>query len=249
MKATLLGQIEEPAVTIVGVWDPFLPGHRHLFAEVCTYARQHGLASLAVVLDPNPVTFIYGLAEAPVYDDIRTRIQLMYCCGFDAILHVRFAKSDLNAGPGDFLDLVQAFGITIKELWLGARQLLGRGPESSMEALHALCERREIQIRRLPHAQLETEPVRHHLRAGCLVEATRLVGRPPLRSKPRSGKCRLAWSPGLYHAVPLDTPERPCAGRTCIDVTLTAERGRLSAFSWPDRTIPYLAFIAGPGDR
>lgn len=249
MKATLSGQITTPAVTIVGVWDPFLAAHRQLFEEVSAYARQHGLASLAVVLNPNPVTFIYGPAEAPVYDDIHTRVQLMHCCGFDGILQIRFTKNDLNAAPGDFFDLIQASGITIKELWLGARQLLGRGPESSMEALQALCERREIQLRRLPHAQLETETVRGHLGAGRLVEATRLVGRPPLRSRPRSGTCRLAWSPGIYRAMPLDTPQRQCESGNCIDVTLSAARDGLPAFSWPDRTIPYLAFIAGPGDR
>ena len=247
MKAISYGNGARPCLAVVGTWDPLLPVHYRLFAALCGAARERELSSALVLLNPDPIRFIWGVAELPIFNDVYTRIALIQDAGIDTVVLVRFLRRDLYTGPDALFDAV-APHISVAELWLGARQTLGRGEGGSFEGVARLCDRRGITVRRLLHAQLQTIDVRDLLAAGKIAAACRLAGRPPTWSQPRSGRLRLAWRPGLYRTVALPVPTDDLQGRPRLSVRLLSDGNRLPMLEWPDRRLPYLAFVAGPDD-
>jgi hypothetical protein len=247
MKATLFGHLDRPAVAVVGVWDPLLPGHRDLFRSISAYTREANLAPLVIVLDPDPARFVWGVAELPIYNDVRWRIAEIRRCGMNGVLLVRFRKADLLASAEQWLELV-ATRVPLAELWLGARQTLGRGSGGTFEAVAALGQQNGICVKRLSFVPLRTYDVREHLAAGRIQMAEDLVGTPPIWGRPRSGFLRLAWCPGRYRAVALTSAvqEEPTAPE--FEVCGVPESNGLARFEWPNPRIRYLRFVSGPGD-
>ena len=249
MKPKLFGQITRPVMAVVGAWDPFLPAHQTLFAELAHSAHGTGLGTLGILIDPHPGKLIAGAGEWPIYDDIKIHIPQMLAQGLDGILLLRFFKSDLNATAQDFFDRVRP-QVDLQELWLGATQNLGSGVGGGPQAIAELCAQTGVRLRRLPEMGLKNvgRDVRRLLRQGQLAEAIRIVDRPPLCRRPRTGRVQRAWAPGCYHAVPLRHPTAPLTVAPIeIQLQPTAQGG--SSFAWPDRAMPYLAFLTGPADR
>ena len=249
MRASLRGRVARPAIAVVGVWDPLLPDHRALLARLAWEAHARSLGSLAVLLDPPPRRYLDGPWEWPVYDDVETRVRLMLGCGLDAVCCLRFARADIHAAAADLLALLRD-RVPLAELWLGAGQALGTGPAGSERAIAALAAESGVGLVRLPPTSLKPlgRQVRQLLVAGRIAEATRVVGRPPVRRQPTSGRLRLAWRPGQYQAVPLADPVAAVPGPG-VEVCLAPTPRGLPCLAWPDCAAGYLAFVAGPGDE
>lgn len=249
MKARLEGQITAPVVAILGVWDPFLPAHRQLFADLCCYARRQMRSSLLMVIDPAPSRFLQGAAEWPVYDDHQTLLHLIRPAGFDGILHLRFCKADLQGTASDLFNLVLPL-VKLDEFWLGANQSLGQGEGGNHRTVARLAEQHGIQLRRLPEIGVDRlgKDIRRLLKAGCIAEAAALAGRPPVRSRPKSGVLRFAWPSGPYRIVALESPDASLDGYT-REVCLQPDPRGGTHLDWPDRSMRYIAFVAGPSDR
>ena len=248
MLVQVQGRVTQPVVAVVGVWDPFLVDHQDLFAQLCAHARQHALSASVVVIDPDPVALLHGAAQVPVYDDLATRIALMRDCQLDAILRLRFAKQDLMAGAADFFAALQGT-VQMQELWLGARQTLGSGASGSFQAIQECAAEHHTAIQRLPDVSLKAavRTIRALLASGRVAEAAALVGRPPVRTRPRGNTLRFAWRAGAYQVAPLAAPT---AHRPGVPFTLQLEPDPdgLCHATWPDRRIKYLVFLSGPGD-
>jgi FAD synthase len=247
VDATAHGNERRPCAAVVGVWDPLVGAHYRLFDELRAAARERALGCAVVILDPDPVRFIWGVTELPVFNDIETRIALIREAGIDTVARVRFLRRDLHAGPGVLLDVL-APHVSIAELWLGARQTLGRGEGGSFEGIARVCESQRIFVRRLAHEQLETINVRELLAAGRIARAREVTGRPPIHRRPRSGRLRLAWRPGLYRVAPLRCPTDDLNQAPRLNVRLLSDGNRLPRLEWPDHRLRYLAFVAGPDD-
>lgn len=249
MRATFYGKVAGPAIAVVGVWDPMLGAHRELFEQIRCQAQRAGLPALAIVIDPDPALMLRGRAHWPVFDDIHTRVQRLFGSGFDAVLRIRFFENDLNAAAAEFFSLVDAHA-TLAELWLGAHQSLGRGVDGSQETILRLAGERGIQTHRLPPVKVLPPPydIRQCLAAGRVAEAAEMAGRPPVRSRPRSGALRLAWRPGRYRVLPLASPLAPPTASP-FDVELAAMPRGLPRLAWPDPAIKHLAFVGGPADQ
>jgi FAD synthase len=247
MRATLHGTAARPVAAVVGAWDPIVPEHEALFRDLCVYSRENGRSPVAVVLEPAPPLLLHGATQWPVYDDLPTRLARIFRCGMEGILLLRFAMKDVNAGAAELFETLTQ-QLDLSELWVGARQSFGRGAEGSFEAIAREADRRRVGLKRLADLRAPGGRVRQLLAAGSLVEAAEIVGRPPVRSRPRRGKLGCAWAPGLYRAVPLDHPDAPLLASP-IAVPLLQEESGMALLSWPDRSIKYLAFVSGPGDR
>jgi FAD synthase len=246
MRAKLHGQVSGPCAVAVGTWDPFLPAHRELIEQLSSEARRNSLASVVVLIDPPPSLFVWGHHDWPIFDEVRTRIKLIFGCGVDAVLLIHFTKADVNAGAAEFFTLLQSH-VTVAELWLGTFQTLGSGLRGATAAVNELAEEQGIHMVRLPPLRLETQDVRRLLAAGRLQEAGRVVGRAPIRRRPNAHTVRLAWLPGRYRVVPL-TSALDSAREGPFSVELASEVQGTPSLLWPDRTIRYLAFVAGPAD-
>ena len=246
MKAHLHGCITGPAVAVIGVWDPLLPAHRELLERLCSHARQTSQSALAITIDPDPVQYLWGPCDLPVYHDVHVRSQQMLRCGLDGVLRVRFARRDIDATAADFFAALDPL-VRIAELWLGARQTLGRLEGGNFDAITRLAEARQMCVRRLPPQRLEARQVRDLLRTGHLEEAARVVGAPPIHRRPESGKLRLAWRPGLYQALPLPSPDAALEG-VPLTLPLRVRPRARPVLDWPGPHVPYLAFVSGPED-
>ncbi|HEY8285614.1 MAG TPA: hypothetical protein VIJ28_14620 [Chloroflexota bacterium] len=258
MDARMYGRLEDRAIGVVGVWDPLTVTHRALFEQVRCQAARRGLSSLAVVIDPDPARFVWNRELWPVFNDVHTRAQLLRALGIDAVLHLRFRKGDIATGAREFFDLVGKHA-ELAELWLGAKQSLGRGPNGSQEMVAELAAERGIAVHLLPppaaeRAETSGNPAAHpievraRLAEGQIVAASMAVGRVPVRRRPRGATLRMAWAPGSYQALPLAHPAAQPTG-AAIEVFLVDVGSGWADLHWPDRRIPYLAFQAGPGDH
>lgn len=248
MRASLHGRLSGPAVAVVGVWDPLVPAHRDLFEQVSCHAERAGLSSLAVLIDPDPALVMRGRADWPVYDDARARGARLRAAGIDAVLRLRFEHGDLAYGAAEFFDLIGVLA-TLRELWIGAHQSLGRGPLGSRDTIARLAQERGISLCPLPPVRLLPSgyDVRQALASGQIARAATMVGRHPVRSRPSRGKLRLAWQPGIYRVLPLSSPIAPPRG-TPIEVELVADGNGVPGLAWPNPDAPYIAFVEGPGD-
>ena len=246
MRARLYGRIDTPAVVAIGVWDPIMRPHRELFVRLAAHAARGGLASAVIALDPDPVRHLYGPHDVPVYNDPASRVRQLLGAGLDAVVKVRFTRDDVDGGAEALFTAVEPH-VRIAELWLGARQTLGRFDRGSFSTIQRLADERDMRVTRLPHTPLRTRAVREHLREGALRPAIRVVGRPPFRMRPRSGSVALAWSTGHYEGVAVEDPTADVAG-SVHRLEVLPRASRLPALEWPDPGIKYLAFVSGPGD-
>jgi FAD synthase len=248
MRAVLHGEVRRPAAIVVGTWDPLLPDHLELFAQLSRAAHRRSLDFVAVMLDPAPPLLRWGATSWAVYDGPSTRQHLIRQSGSDAVVRIRFAKRDLDATTAQFLALVGS-QLEFTELYLGAGQVLGNGPDGTEGAIACYLAKRGMLLRRLPPTGLTPtiSQVRALLAVGRVRSASALVGRPPTWARPPAGVLRLAWRPGTYRAVPILQPNgEPHADP--IEIELIAQAHGLPRMSWPHLPSKYLAFTAGPGD-
>jgi FAD synthase len=252
MRPALHGRLAAPAVAVVGVWDPFLASHATLLEDLRDHARDRGLSSLAVLLDPPPAAAggfaaAYGTDGWPVYDGVFARVRLIRDLGVDAVLVMRFAPPDFDATAAQFLDATRR-RVELAELWLGALQLLGPGPKGGRVAVEAYATENGIGLTMLPRPPVGTYDVRSFLASGRVRDAVETIGRPPTWSRPRSGWLRLSWRPGRYHAVAIERPGDDPTGSAEIPVALEPRRTGAPGLAWPVPDARYLAFVAGPAD-
>jgi len=246
MRGKIYGNLDLPAVTTVGVWDPFTHHHRTLLKRLQKEASKAGLASLAVLLDPAPYSLIFGSASAPVYSDVPSRIQLIRSLGVDAVLLVRFCQRDVLAGADKFFALLDRH-VEISSLWLGYGQSLGSLREGSFAAIRQETELRGVQLVPLPKINVKriARSVRIALVKGGLQDIAPRVGFYPTWSRPRDRCIRLAWRPGLYSAVPLIHPSAPL-NTPAVEIELVRSSDGFSTAPWPSSNFRYLAFTEGP---
>jgi FAD synthase len=245
----MYGAAVGPSIAVAGVWDPLGPSHRELFEQLHCRARRNALSSLVIVIDPDPARLLQGDAQWPVCNDLRTRVRLLLASGIDGVLHLHFARNDLSFGAREFFSLVTA-QVALQEFWLGARQSLGRGPAGSQQTIMEITRQCGITVRHLPRLRPTGAPydVRKRLAEGHVAEIARLVGHPPMRTRPRSGVVRLAWQPGCYGVQALDSLTMHPTGPR-MEAELVAARRGLPTLQWPDHGVKYLAFMKGPADR
>lgn len=245
MKVSLYRHVTKPVVAAVGTWDPIFPAHARLFEELREYALLNSLASLIIVIDPPPHRFMVNVATRPTYTDVHARIRIIRGFGIDAVLRIHFRKADLFAGAAELFAALLPLA-SVRELWLGMGQSLGRGNGGSFTTICALAAQRQIRVRVLPMVQISVGNVYELLRSGNIIEATLAVGRPPIRSRSRSARMLVAWAPGRYLTVPLLEPTDSAQG-PATPVLLMPQSSGQQIFDWPGNT-RYLAFVAGPAD-
>jgi FAD synthase len=249
MRASLFGELCAPAVAVVGVWDPLLPAHLELFEQLCAYAHGHGLDPLAIVLDPDPGVLRFGAARWPTYDEVHTRIRLIRRFGPKAVVRASFTSAGLAATAAELFAAVRS-RVTLAELWLGAHQPLGAGDAGSPETVARLAIEYGVRIVRLPETGVASVggQVRRLLATGHVRGATELVGRPPVRSRPRSGRLAMAWHPGHYRVLPCRAPLAPLGERE-LEVSLDTQSDGRAGVGWPVSSASHLAFVSGPADQ
>ena len=242
MKVELVGDFRGPVVTTVGTWDPVSPECDRLLARLRETARECGIGSAAVVLDPPPKVFLCGEQSYPLFHDSAARVDLLRRSGVDLVVRVLFEKEDLYGTASDFFDAVCPH-LRIEEFWLRHKQDLGRNVRGSNKAVSLVCHRRKIRFRTLPEDPSSggAAEARKWLARGDVRAAAGLAGCRPTLYRPGHGEHRLAWPAGAYRAVdPADPAER------AVEVELRPDGTGMAVVCWPAGAGDVLAFVDGP---
>jgi hypothetical protein len=239
MKVELIGDFRGPVVATVGTWDPMSPECDRLLAKLRDTARECGIGSAAVVLDPPPKVFLAGEHAYPLFHDSAARIDLLRRSGVDLVVRVHFDEPDLYGTASDFFDAVCPH-LRIEEFWLRHKQDLGRNVRGSSKAVSLICHRRRIRFRTLPEDPSSggAAEARRLLGRGDVRGAAELAGCRPTMYRPERGELRLAWPAGAYRATD--------PGGRVFEVELRPDGTGMAALRWPEGAGDVLAFEDGP---
>ncbi len=254
MNAKLYGNVARPALVMSGSWDPVLPEHVEIIDRLVRDAHSKFLDAVIVMFDPAPSSFVLqrtrpGTTWVP-YNDADVHLRIFFQRGGDAVLKISFKEEYLDLGVAELFESITAH-VEVAEFWFGSRQRFGNGPNGSQSSLIKHARDHSIRLRRLANQKVQERSfvVRSQLQEGQLTLAFDVARVPPIRARPRSGKLKLPWTPGTYAAIPLfDLPHQLImVPRNRISVELKAGKDG-AQMVWPDPTVNYLAFIAGPAD-
>jgi FAD synthase len=203
-----------------------------------------------VIIYPSPVQLLHRPGAQPYeYDDLESRLSLIRSHGIDSIVVVYFKERDLYGDAEAFLGLVRDC-VDLRELWLGATQSLGSGPDGSQSAIECLAERMSFKLKLLAPQRdgINVHRVWEHLAKGKVDEASSLVGHAPIRSRPATGSLRLLWPRGAYPAIPLSEPADVFSPPTGQEPLTVHVKGRADAprMLWPAEDVEWLAFVGDP---
>ncbi len=250
------GAVNRPLVGVVGVWDPPLLHDRVLFQDLSRTVRGRSLASLVITLDPPPASYALGEGGWTTHTDLKWRREVQRQCGIDCIAVVRLDPTEADQGAQYFLEKLQ-HKLPLTELWLGARQTLGRFQQGSRVAIEASCTSLGISVRVLEDITTGQSKgnLRRLLAIGRVAEACRVAGVPPIWRKPQGGELRLPWPPGSYTAIPYSSTVGDGKANSLEQATSARFQVKLhrdadwSWLTWPDPGVEWIAFLQGPGDE
>jgi len=171
----------DAAVTI-GKFDGVHRGHQHLIARLNERARAEGLASVVIVLYPNPSTVLRPGSAVTYVTSLEERLDLLRRLGPDSVGILPFTSEMAQLSARDFVSLV-AQELSMRLLYVGPDFALGRNREGSVGALRRIgadlgfrVETAELLAQ--DGEKVGSSAVRQALAVGDVEEAARLLGRP-----------------------------------------------------------------------
>lgn len=171
-----------PSAVTIGKFDGVHRGHQYLVGELLKYARERDLASVAITLYPNPVTVLRPGTLITYLCSVERRVSLLQLLGVDRVGVLSFTSELAQLAYPDFVALL-AEQLEMRALVLGPDFALGRNREGNIEALRALGEQRDFEVKTVSllnesDAKVGSESIREALSRGEMEITTRLLGRP-----------------------------------------------------------------------
>jgi len=171
----------DAAVTI-GKFDGVHRGHQHLVTNLIERAHAEGLASVVVVLYPNPATVLRPGTVVSYLTSLEERLQLLRRLGADSVGIIPFTSELAQLSARDFASLLVE-ELSMRLLYVGPDFALGRGREGTVGVLRKIggdmgfrVETAELLAR--DGEKVGSSAVRQALAAGDVEEVARLLGRP-----------------------------------------------------------------------
>ncbi len=128
----------EAAVTI-GKFDGVHRGHQHLVSRFIERARLEGLASVVVVLYPNPFTVLRPGTLVTYLSSLEERLELLRALGPDSVGILSFTSELAQLSARDFAALL-AEEVRMRLLVVGPDFALGRNRQGTVGVLRRLGE-------------------------------------------------------------------------------------------------------------
>ena len=171
----------DAAVTI-GKFDGVHRGHQHLIARLIERAREEGLASVVIVLYPNPSTVLRPGSAVTYVTSLEERLDLLRRLGPDSVGILPFTSEMAQLSARDFISLVTQ-ELSMRLLYVGPDFALGRNREGTVGTLRRIGAELGFRVETAKLLAQEGEKVgssavRQALAAGDVEEAARLLGRP-----------------------------------------------------------------------
>jgi hypothetical protein len=248
MHLTLHGRPTRPTIATFGTWEPFITTSAEFVKTMVSYAQKRELATTALLVDPSPPAVVQGEEKWPYFQDVPTRVQLLRDLGIDSVGVIGFAAPDLASGAPEFFELISK-EITLAEFWLRTKQSIGSGAKGGTIAVKAECKRLGCTLRFIKRFTGDVGVVtRESLKMGTLKRAIAVTRTLPTLRRPPSGFVRMAWHIGEYRAFAATSPDTEVTYGDEITLRLVGGDGGMALLEWPDPSIEYLRFTAGPRD-
>ena len=166
-----------------GAFDGVHLGHQALLQRVVDLSRRLGGPSCVVTYEPLPSEFFSGSATATRLTLLDEKLDAFRAGGLDLCAILRFDK-DLSHWDGtQFVRRVLHEGLGAAAVVAGAGHTLGAGARGTLATLQRLGAEMGFAVESVPDAVHEGERVsssiiRNALRAGDVVKAAAMLGRP-----------------------------------------------------------------------
>ncbi|TMQ10242.1 MAG: bifunctional riboflavin kinase/FAD synthetase [Deltaproteobacteria bacterium] len=173
----------DEAAIAIGNFDGVHVGHRALISRARELAEANAAVTVALTFDPHPSALLAPARAPRLLTSIERRIELLGEAGVDAVVVEPFTHELAGIAPNAFVDDVVIFALRARAIIVGYDFSYGQGRTGTVEALRAHGIHAGIEVAVVPAVTVDGEvaastKIRGHLRAGDLVRAARMLGRP-----------------------------------------------------------------------
>ncbi|GBD14625.1 Riboflavin biosynthesis protein RibF [bacterium HR25] len=169
-------------IVTVGKFDGVHRGHQHLVSWLLWRAREAGLASVVLVLHPNPITVLRPGTRVSYLTGLEERLELLRSLGPDRVGVLSFTSELALVSAADFVRLLVET-LRMRVLVMGPDMALGRNREGTVETLSAIGRELGFRVEVAPllresGKKVGSSAVREALARGDMEEVARLLGHP-----------------------------------------------------------------------
>jgi len=174
-----------PSAVTFGKFDGMHVGHRHVVDSLIATAARHGLESVAITFDRNPLSLLdpARCPESIVSNDQKR--ELFEREGIDTLVQLPFDREFGAMSADEFVRRVLVEGLSARIVLVGPGTRYGAGGRGDFARLSELGADLGFEVRQL-NAHLDdgdrrvsSTRIREVLAAGDVAEASRLLGRFP----------------------------------------------------------------------
>jgi len=170
-------------VVAIGNFDGVHVGHRALIARARELAAGSGALAVALTFDPHPAALLAPAHAPRRLTSIPRRVELLAQAGVDAVVVEPFTRELAGASAEAFVDELVIGALGAGAIVVGYDFSYGQGRSGTIATLEAHCRRVGVDVAIVAPVTVDGEvagstKIRGHLRAGNVVGAARMLGRP-----------------------------------------------------------------------
>jgi len=170
-----------PVLTL-GNFDGVHLGHQAIFRMLKERAREMKGTSIVYTFVPHPMRVIAPERAPKLLTTYKEKITLIEEFGIDVIICTNFTKEFANISAEDFVKEILCNTLNVKEIFIGANYLFGKGRKGSPELLERLGKECGFTVSVIDeiafdNAVLSSSGIRNLVAKGRVEEAMKFLGR------------------------------------------------------------------------
>jgi riboflavin kinase / FMN adenylyltransferase len=170
-------------VLSVGAFDGIHRGHQEMIRIVREHAARLHLPAAVLSFEPTPREFFAKANPPPRLTRFREKVELLQLYGIERFVCARFDERLRSMEPDAFIERVLVDALGVEQIVVGHDFRFARNLGGNIETLRRAGEQLGFGVSEVPAFELDGERVsssrvREALRAGDLISAARLLGRP-----------------------------------------------------------------------
>jgi riboflavin kinase/FMN adenylyltransferase len=219
--------VQADTIVAIGTFDGVHRGHRYLLEQVTERARATGRLSAVVTFYPHPRLVLHPAVRPACLSTPAERAARLEALGLDLLVIQPFSRDFAETTADQFVSELVC-SLRMRELWVGAGFMLGRGRRGDVAYLTQLGERCGFALRVVEPlleggAPISSTRIRALVLEGEVAEAGRLLGHPYTIAGPVVAGHQRGRTLGFRTANLRLTPERaiPANGVYAVRVQLS----------------------------
>ncbi len=167
----------------IGNFDGVHAGHRALIDRARELATAHDAVSVVLTFEPHPAAVLSPQSAPPRLTSLERRLERLEAAGIDAVVVEPFTRELAGLAPHAFVETILLSALRARAIIVGYDFSYGAGRAGTTDALRAHAGHAGVELDVVSPVEVGGEvssstKIRGFLRAGDLVSAERLLGRP-----------------------------------------------------------------------